>query len=95
MCWCNRPRRAGEPVVVLMMTTWRDRGLCRGTDPGTFFPCDGDEAAEELAKAICAECAVREACLQHAIANREKVGVWGGLGERERRRLMRRSRKSA
>jgi len=82
-------------MAVLMMTTWRDRGLCRGTDPATFYPCDGDVSAEELAKAICAECAVREACLEHAIADHEKVGVWGGLGERERRRLGRRRRKSA
>ena len=46
-----------------------------------------DEDAEE-AKAICAECPVRQACLEHALAHREREGVWGGATERERRRIL-------
>jgi WhiB family redox-sensing transcriptional regulator len=38
---------------------------------------------------------VRHACLEHALANRERVGVWGGTTERERRRIVRQRRKSA
>lgn len=82
-------------MSVVVMTTWRDKGKCRGADPDVFFPVDDDEDGEAEAKQICATCAVREACLEHAITHREKIGVWGGLGERERRRILRRRRRSA
>lgn len=72
---------------------WRQLGACRGLDPGIFYP-DTDEEAEE-AKAICAECGVRVACLEHALTIREKQGVWGGATERERRRIVRQRRRSA
>jgi WhiB family redox-sensing transcriptional regulator len=74
---------------------WRDRGGCRGVDPEIFYPPEDDEDAAEPAKAICEACPVREVCLEHAIARREKLGVWGGLSERERRRLLRQRRKTA
>ena len=32
---------------------------------------------------------MREDCLEYALANGEKFGIWGGLSERERRRLRR------
>jgi WhiB family redox-sensing transcriptional regulator len=75
-----------------MIQSWRDKGACRGIDPDVFYPVDDD--AEE-AKAICAVCAVRHACLEHALANREKEGVWGGATERERRRIIRQRRRTA
>jgi WhiB family redox-sensing transcriptional regulator len=58
-----------------------------------FFP-ESEEAAEE-AKEICAECPVRIACLEHALASHERDGVWGGATERERRRLIRQRRRTA
>jgi WhiB family redox-sensing transcriptional regulator len=58
-----------------------------------FFP-DSEELADE-AKSICAECDVRVSCLEHALAVREKDGVWGGATERERRRIIRQRRRSA
>jgi WhiB family redox-sensing transcriptional regulator len=73
--------------------TWRDQARCRGVDPDIFHPSDEDDGAE--AKAICAECPVREACLEYALTAREKDGVWGGLTARERRRVLRQRRKSA
>jgi WhiB family transcriptional regulator, redox-sensing transcriptional regulator len=72
---------------------WRKRAACRGIDPEVFFPAS-DEDAEE-AKEICAVCPVREACLEYALAHREREGVWGGCTERERRRMIRQRRKSA
>jgi len=30
-------------------------------------------------------------CLEYALAHGEKFGIWGGLSERERRRLKRRA----
>jgi WhiB family redox-sensing transcriptional regulator len=76
-----------------MTQHWRQYARCLGADPDLFYPVN-DEAAEP-AKAICAICPVREPCLEHAITAREKEGVWGGLTERERRRLIRQRRKTA
>jgi WhiB family transcriptional regulator, redox-sensing transcriptional regulator len=77
------------------MGTWRDQARCRGVDPAVFHPPDEDEAAAELAKAICEQCPVREACLEYALTTREKDGIWGGYTARERRRLVRHRRRSA
>jgi WhiB family redox-sensing transcriptional regulator len=73
--------------------TWRQRAACRGVDPDIFYPVSDEEA--EDAKAICAQCPVQQACLEWALTNRESDGVWGGATERERRRIIRRRRRSA
>ena len=73
--------------------TWRRLARCRGLDPEVFYPVNDDDA--EAAKAVCALCPVREACLEGALASREKPGGWGGLTERERRRVLRRRRQTA
>ena len=77
----------------LLEITWRTRGACNGLSPDIFFP-ESDDVAEE-AVAICASCPVRIACLEHALASREKEGVWGGTTARERRRIIRQRRRSA
>jgi WhiB family redox-sensing transcriptional regulator len=59
----------------------------------TFYPATDEEA--EVAKAVCAQCPVREACLAHALSVREKDGVWGGCTERERRRIIRQRRRAS
>ena len=66
---------------------WMSDGLCRDYAPGTFFPSDG--VGVDRARRICAECAVRAACLEYALENRIDHGVWGGTSERERRRILR------
>lgn len=68
-------------------------GACRGLDAGIFYPDDDDEAG--IAKQVCDQCHVREACLEFALTKREKIGVWGGASERERRRILRQRRRSA
>jgi WhiB family redox-sensing transcriptional regulator len=78
-----------------MNTSWRQLARCRGVDPEVFYPVSDDDEAAEEAKSICADCPVREACLEFALSTREKNGVWGGLTERERRRVLRRRRKTA
>lgn len=78
-----------------MNATWRKRAACRGIDVEIFFPETDDDADVEAAKAVCEECPVRQACLEHALAHREREGVWGGATERERRRILRQRRKSA
>ncbi len=67
--------------------SWQDMANCRGGDADLFFPERG--ASTRTAKAICRECIVREECLEFAIVNSEKFGIWGGLSERERRKIRR------
>lgn len=78
-----------------MTATWRKWAACRGIDVEVFFPETDDDAEVEAAKAVCEACPVRQACLEHALAHREREGVWGGATERERRRILRQRRKSA
>jgi len=66
---------------------WQERALCAQTDPEAFFPEKGGSTRE--AKRICLGCEVRDACLEYALAKDERFGIWGGLSERERRRLKR------
>lgn len=66
---------------------WQERSECRGIDPDLFFPTKGESTRP--AKAVCAWCPVREACLDYALVNSEKYGIWGGRSERERRRARR------
>ncbi|MGF1661850.1 MAG: WhiB family transcriptional regulator [Kineosporiaceae bacterium] len=67
---------------------WKDRALCAETDPEAFFPEKGGSTRE--AKRVCSVCEVRAECLEFALANDERFGIWGGLSERERRRLKKR-----
>lgn len=76
-----------------MNSSWRQRGACRGLDPDIFYPPTDDEA--DAAKAVCAECPVREPCLEFALSTREAEGIWGGTTARERRRILRQRRKTA
>ena len=66
---------------------WQDRALCAQTDPEAFFPEKGGSTRE--AKKICLGCEVRHECLDYAREHDERFGIWGGLSERERRRLKR------
>ncbi|MEO9139913.1 MAG: WhiB family transcriptional regulator [Jatrophihabitans sp.] len=68
---------------------WQERSLCAQTDPEAFFPEKGGSTRE--AKKICTGCEVRSECLEYALQNDERFGIWGGLSERERRRLKRRA----
>ena len=67
---------------------WSERSSCKGVDPDLFFP-EGPSAALAQAKEICRGCPVRNPCLDYAIDNNERFGVWGGTSERERRRITR------
>ncbi len=66
---------------------WQDYANCRGADADLFFPERG--ASTRRAKSICGACEVRTDCLEYAIVNGEKFGIWGGMSERERRRVRR------
>jgi WhiB family redox-sensing transcriptional regulator len=66
---------------------WQGQANCMGVDPDLFFPERGGSTRE--AKEVCRGCVVREDCLEYALANGEKFGIWGGMSERERRRVRR------
>lgn len=67
--------------------TWWDFANCLGVEPDLFFPERG--ASTKEAKEVCRGCVVREDCLEYALDHGEKFGIWGGMSERERRRLRR------
>jgi WhiB family transcriptional regulator, redox-sensing transcriptional regulator len=68
---------------------WQERALCAQTDPEAFFPEKGGSTRE--AKKVCLTCEVRDDCLEAALFNDERFGIWGGLSERERRKLKKRA----
>jgi WhiB family transcriptional regulator, redox-sensing transcriptional regulator len=68
---------------------WQEHSLCSQTDPEAFFPEKGGSTRE--AKRICSRCEVKDECLEYALGHDERFGIWGGLSERERRKLKRRA----
>jgi WhiB family redox-sensing transcriptional regulator len=68
-------------------TGWKDLSNCLGVYPDLFFPERGASTRE--AKEVCRGCEVRIDCLEYALQNGEKFGIWGGMSERERRRIRR------
>ena len=71
---------------------WRDRALCRDTDPDLFFPVGTTGLALvqiEHAKQVCAQCPVTTECLDFALTTNQDSGIWGGLSEEERRVIRR------
>jgi WhiB family redox-sensing transcriptional regulator len=67
--------------------SWQSRANCMGVDPDLFFPERG--ASTKEAKEVCRGCVVKDECLEFALRNSEKFGIWGGMSERERRRVRR------
>lgn len=78
-----------DPEEAVNELQWQERALCAQTDPEAFFPEKGGSTRE--AKRVCLSCEVRVECLDYALANDERFGIWGGLSERERRRVKRRA----
>ena len=66
---------------------WQERSACYGIDPDVFFPISEEEAGPALA--FCSACTIRDECLSWALKNGERYGVWGGLTEQQRRRIIR------
>ena len=75
---------------------WRDSAACLTVDPELFFPTGSLSKGpgyeqQEKAKRVCGRCAVQDVCLMYALETGQDSGVWGGLGEDERRALKRRA----
>lgn len=71
------------------LLAWQNQALCAQTDPEAFFPEKGGSTRD--AKRICVGCEVKQECLEYAVMQDERFGIWGGLSERERRRLKRKA----
>jgi WhiB family redox-sensing transcriptional regulator len=94
--WFVDPVQLGVPGVRKNVGTeednplaWQSDSLCAQTDPEAFFPEKGGSTRD--AKRICSSCEVRSQCLEYALQNDERFGIWGGLSERERRKLKKRA----
>ena len=74
---------------------WQDKALCAqvGFGEDLWFPEKGGSTIE--AKRTCRSCEVRDECLEYALDNDERFGVWGGLSERERRHILRKRNREA
>jgi len=67
--------------------TWEDDAACRGGDVELFFSIEEADQAEALE--FCEACPVRDRCLETAVLNQEMYGIWGGMLEGDRRRIIR------
>lgn len=85
--------RSGQLVLKTLheavSQSWHEYALCSQTDPEAFFPDKGGSTRE--AKQICKICPVINECLQYALLHDERFGIWGGMSERDRRRLKKQS----
>lgn len=83
------PGSVGNPLAALAAAVipgeWVEEALCAQTDPELFFPEKGGSTRQ--AKEVCARCPVRPECLEYALENNERFGIWGMASERDRRKL--------
>lgn len=90
--WRGQGPKPALPGPHVSPTPWMAEANCAGLDPELMFPGRGDTETLQAAKVVCAECPVKQQCLDYAIENGEHFGVWGGTSERERRRIRGRRR---
>jgi len=80
--------------TALQTEKWQLKAACRGPHAEVFFPPptferkNEKEYREERAKEICRTCVVRQPCLDYAVSIKEQHGIWGGLSEAERRKML-------
>jgi WhiB family transcriptional regulator, redox-sensing transcriptional regulator len=84
----------GPPTLVDVSEGWNLEARCRNEDAALFFGPNGFEpkrerlAREGAAKAICSSCPAVQVCREYALSQAELYGVWGGLGETDRREVL-------
>ena len=81
------------PKPTLDVWEWQFEGTCRQVSPDVFFHPEGERgkvrrSRADRAKAVCDACPVLALCREHALASREPYGVWGGMTEEERIRVL-------
>ena len=90
--------RTPARVFLTGETPWRGDAECRRENAAVFFPPphfemkpEKDER-EDKARALCRACPVQRECLEYSLSVQEPHGIWGGLNELERKRLLRKRR---
>jgi len=82
-----------ERILAVERPEWQSDGACRtAPDAAIFFPSPGDTEALRAAKAMCGGCPVVQECLEYALGNNERYGIWGGKSTRERLLMLRAKR---
>jgi WhiB family transcriptional regulator, redox-sensing transcriptional regulator len=77
----------GRTTSTTSTRNWRQRARCRDENPDSLFV---QGAQQRDVREVCKACPVRTECLAHALDNRIRFGVWGGMTERERKALLKR-----
>lgn len=67
---------------------WEDRAACEGMER-LFFGRDGEprlerKIREAKAQTVCMSCPMRVQCLNYALRNSIRHGIWGGLNYEDR-----------
>ncbi len=75
-------------------TSWMERARCSAVDSAVFFPeCPtgpaNDRSPYAAARAVCGRCPVTAECLDYALRNHERYGMWGGTTPAQRRTMKR------
>jgi Transcription factor WhiB len=94
MIWQDEGECIGHPNQKLWYPDIFDDEGNEWYDDGTIWEAYGDTSHfYDEARAICEACPVREQCVLHALSEKERFGMWGGLTPIERRRIERRERR--
>ena len=72
-------------VDLIERPEWMQSAACRGMDTALFYPTVGEPGT--AAKRVCAGCPVAAECLAYAVNLGEHHGIWGGVAEKQRRRI--------
>jgi WhiB family redox-sensing transcriptional regulator len=84
-----------HPESIGLDENWETRGACRNSQyhPDLWFPSPNETFTIQLAQKICSTCPVIMECRTTSIARGERNGVWGGLTEEQRFRLIKQQRR--
>lgn len=74
-------------LAIAIDEPWMADARCSQVDPEIFFPEKG--GSDRDPKAVCGRCSVTAQCLQYSLDHNERFGIWGGVSERDRRKLKR------
>ena len=72
---------------MMKSTEWIRRANCRGLKTNMFYPRRYE--SEKPAKSVCAGCSVRDECVNYALEQHDRFGIWGGLNDKQRSSLRR------
>ena len=87
-------RWTSTPTWYPQRPAWMDAAECRGLDPNLFFHEQGDQGMA-AARRVCAACPSKAECLEYALENNERFGMWGGRSVQERNAIRRRRKREA